>query len=44
MRSSCWFVVEERPADGSDRTTVDGGCEVKNLDFTSEGRCATLAS
>jgi hypothetical protein len=27
-----------------DLTTVDRGCEVKNLDFTAEGRGATLAS
>jgi hypothetical protein len=29
---------------GPHRTTVDRGCEVKNLDFTPEGRRATLAS
>jgi hypothetical protein len=27
-----------------DRITVDRGCEVNNLDFTAEGRGATLAS
>ena len=26
------------------QTTADRGCEVKNLDFTTEGGCATLAS
>jgi hypothetical protein len=44
MRSSYWFVVGDRPADGCHGTTADAGCEVKNLDFTSEGGRATLAS
>jgi hypothetical protein len=43
MRPSYWFVVGGHPAGGFHRTTVDGGCEVKNLDFTTNGGCATLA-
>jgi len=35
-----WVLLSRRPHG----TTADRGCEVKNLDFTTEGECGTLAS
>jgi hypothetical protein len=40
MRSPAGVVIAPRRLD---RITMDRGCEVKNLDFTAEGRGATLA-
>jgi hypothetical protein len=40
MRSPDGVLISPRRLD---RTTVDRGCEVNNLDFTAEGKGATLA-
>jgi hypothetical protein len=39
-RSPAGVLIGPRPID---RTTLDRGCEVNNLDFTADGRGATLA-
>src|SRR5262245_22318813 len=38
MRSSCWFVVGLVPPTASIAPRWTYGCEVKNLDFTTDGR------